>query len=59
MAARLLETYAQMFGKPPREWAFPPLNYLTRIYPLGFEQEHTAQLQVRSPLRVGRMAVSA
>lgn len=46
------ETYAQMFGKPPREWAFPPLNYLTRIYPLGFEQEHTAQLQVRSPLRV-------
>lgn len=46
------ETYAQMFGKPPREWAFPPLNYLTRIYPLGFEQENAAQLQVRSPLRV-------
>lgn len=46
------ETYSQMFGKPPREWAFPPLNYLSRIYPLGFEQENSAQLQVRSPLRV-------
>lgn len=46
------ETYSQMFGKPPREWAFPPLNYLTRIYPLGFEQEGSHHLVVRSPLRV-------
>jgi hypothetical protein len=46
------ETYSHMFGKPPREWAFPPLNYLTRIYPLGFEQENSQQLVVRSPLRV-------
>ncbi|GAB4561621.1 MAG: hypothetical protein Fur0016_28010 [Anaerolineales bacterium] len=46
------ETYSHMFGKPPREWAFPPLNYLTRIYPLGFEQENSHQLVVRSPLRV-------
>lgn len=46
------ETYSQMFGKPPREWAFPPLNYLTRIYPLGFEQEGSPKLVVRSPLRV-------
>jgi hypothetical protein len=46
------ETYSQLFGQAPREWAFPPLNYLTRIYPLGFEQPHTPELLVRSPLRV-------
>jgi hypothetical protein len=46
------ETYSQMFGQPAREWAFPPLNYLTRIYPLGFEQAHSNELVVRSPLRV-------
>ncbi|MCS6995270.1 MAG: FIST C-terminal domain-containing protein [Anaerolineales bacterium] len=46
------ETYAQMFGKPAREWSFPPINYLTRIYPLGFEQQNSSQLKVRAPLRV-------
>ena len=46
------ETYAQMFGQPTREWALPPLNYLTRIYPLGFEREHSNELLVRSPLKV-------
>lgn len=46
------ESYARMFGKPAREWSFPPLNYLTRIYPLGFEQADTDQLLVRSPVRV-------
>jgi hypothetical protein len=46
------ETYSQMFGQLPREWAFPPLNYLTRIYPLGFEQEHNPDLLIRAPLRV-------
>lgn len=46
------ESYAKMFGKPAREWSFPPLNYLTRIYPLGFEQAHTDQLKVRAPVRV-------
>jgi hypothetical protein len=46
------ETYSQMFGQPSREWALPPLNYLTRIYPLGFEQEHGNDLKVRAPLRV-------
>lgn len=46
------ESYARMFGKPAREWSFPPLNYLTRIYPLGFEQAHTDQLKVRAPVRV-------
>jgi len=46
------ETYSQMFGQPARNWAFPPLNYLTRIYPLGFEQEHSEELLIRAPLRV-------
>jgi hypothetical protein len=46
------ESYSQMFGQPARDWAFPPLNYMTRIYPLGFEQGGTDQLLVRSPLRV-------
>ena len=46
------ETYSQLFGQPAREWAFPPLNYMSRIYPLGFEKEHTEDLLVRAPLRV-------
>jgi len=46
------EKYSQLFGQPPREWAFPPLNYMSRIYPLGFEQQYTDELLVRSPLRV-------
>lgn len=44
------ETYAELFGHPASEWAFPPLSYLTRLYPLGVEQ--TDQLLVRSPIRV-------
>ena len=44
------ETYAQIFGYPARDWAFPPLSYLTRLYPLGVEQGE--QLIIRSPLRV-------
>jgi hypothetical protein len=46
------ETYAQLFGYPAREWAFPPLNLLTRIYPLGVEQGSGSDLLIRSPLRV-------
>jgi len=44
------ETYAQLFGYPAREWAFPPLSHLARLYPLGIEQAN--QLVVRSPIRV-------
>ncbi len=44
------EAYAQLFGHPAREWAFPPLNHLVRLYPLGLEQEEG--LRVRSPMRV-------
>jgi hypothetical protein len=44
------ETYAQIFGYPARDWAFPPLSHLARLYPLGVEQGE--QLIVRAPLRV-------
>lgn len=44
------ETYAQIFGYPARDWAFPPLSHLARLYPLGVEQGD--QLIVRAPLRV-------
>lgn len=45
------ETYARLFGYPAREWAFPPLNHLARLYPLGMEQMDKSLL-LRSPLRV-------
>ncbi|MBP6179313.1 MAG: FIST C-terminal domain-containing protein [Anaerolineales bacterium] len=44
------ETYAGLFGYPARDWAFPPLNYLARLYPLGVE--YGDDLVVRSPIRV-------
>ena len=45
------ETYAHLFGYPARDWAFPPLDHLARLYPLGLEQPNKS-LIVRSPLRV-------
>ncbi|HLF89553.1 MAG TPA: FIST N-terminal domain-containing protein [Anaerolineales bacterium] len=45
------EAYAEIFGQNPREWAFPPLNSLIRLYPLGLEEEGEV-LTVRSPLLV-------
>jgi hypothetical protein len=44
------ETYAQLFGYPARDWAFPPLSHLARLYPLGVEQGD--ELVVRAPIRV-------
>lgn len=44
------ETYAELFGHPARDWAFPPLSYLARLYPLGVE--HGEDLIVRAPIRV-------
>lgn len=47
------EAYAQIFGYPAREWGFPPLNTLARIYPLGTEQgAGTQDLLLRSALRI-------
>ncbi|MFQ5615930.1 MAG: FIST signal transduction protein, partial [Anaerolineales bacterium] len=45
------ETYARLFGHTSHEWAFPPLNELVRLYPLGLENENLP-LQIRSPLQV-------
>jgi hypothetical protein len=44
------EAYAELFGQPAREWAFPPLSYLARLYPLGVEQGE--DLIIRAPIRV-------
>ena len=44
------ETYAQLFGYPAREWAFPPLSHLARLYPLGIDQGDN--MIVRAPIRV-------
>jgi len=44
------ETYADLFGYPAREWAFPPLSHMARLYPLGMEQGD--DLVIRSPIRV-------
>jgi hypothetical protein len=44
------ETYAQLFGYPARDWAFPPLSHMARLYPLGVEQGES--LVVRAPIRV-------
>lgn len=44
------ESYSELFGYPPRDWAFPPLSHLARLYPLGVEQGE--ELVIRSPIRV-------
>jgi hypothetical protein len=54
---RASETYARIFGYPARDWAFPPLNQLVRLYPLGIDQETSDRHQqpafnIRSPIRV-------
>jgi hypothetical protein len=44
------ESYADLFGYPAREWGFPPLSHIARLYPLGMEQGD--DLIVRAPIRV-------
>ncbi|MBI3158104.1 MAG: FIST C-terminal domain-containing protein [Chloroflexi bacterium] len=46
------EAYSTLFGRPAREWSFPPLSALVRLYPLGLEGEEGADLLVRTPLQV-------
>jgi hypothetical protein len=68
------ETYARYLGYSAREWAFPPLTDMARLYPLGVEvTSHTgktgpfveadpANLLIRSALRVevdGSLRMSA
>ena len=44
------EAYAALFGYPARDWAFPPLSYLARLYTLGIELGD--DLVARAPIRV-------
>jgi len=47
------ELYEKIFGRPAREWPYPPLNELVRLYPLGVEPALRGDdLLLRSPLRV-------
>lgn len=68
------ETYARYLGYSAREWAFPPLTDMARLYPLGVEmpahhgktgpfvEADPSQLLIRSALRVevdGSLRMSA
>jgi hypothetical protein len=52
------EVYAQTFGCTPREWSFPPLNELVRLYPLALEsadhgpEQSTPGSAIRAPIRI-------
>lgn len=52
------EVYAETFGCTSREWGFPPLNEMVRIYPLGIEDkaaengETGSNFIIRSPVRM-------
>jgi hypothetical protein len=54
---RPTDTYARYFGRTSRDWSFPPLNQLARLYPLGVEVENLeypeqVSFHVRSPLLI-------
>jgi hypothetical protein len=50
------EAYARLFGYSARQWAYPPLNDIVRLYPLGLQEgdseDSAAEILVRSPLRM-------
>jgi hypothetical protein len=47
------EAYSTVLGYPVRDWAFPPLNELVRLYPLGVElTPGSRDLIIRSPLQM-------
>ncbi|GAB4523548.1 MAG: hypothetical protein Fur0018_06360 [Anaerolineales bacterium] len=46
------EKYADVLGYESRDWLFPPLNQLVRLYPLGIEQKDSTELRICSPIRV-------
>lgn len=62
------ERLAEVFGRSPRQWSYPPLRELARLYPLAVESKETwswhAPLEVETdgslrmtlPLRRGRTA---
>ncbi len=46
------EVYAGLFGQPARNWAFPPLSQLARLYPLGMQENGSEEMTIRAPIRV-------
>ncbi len=46
------EKYAEILGYEARDWLFPPLNHLVRLYPLGIEQQGSRELLIRAPIRM-------
>lgn len=46
------EAYSKWLGYQPREWSFPPLNEIVRLYPLGIEKGEDKELLIRSPMRM-------
>lgn len=46
------DVYARWLGFEPKDWSFPPLNRLVRLYPLGIEQGTGPSLVIRSPLHI-------
>lgn len=46
------EAYAKWLGYQPREWSFPPLNEIVRLYPLGIEKGDGKDFLIRSPMRM-------
>ena len=49
---RAAEIYSELFNYPIRDWSFPPLNEIVRLYPLGLENKGQDSLLIRSPLRM-------
>jgi hypothetical protein len=49
---RVSEIYSELFNYPVRDWAFPPLNEIVRLYPLGLESKGQDSMMIRSPLRM-------
>ncbi|RMF49900.1 MAG: hypothetical protein D6755_01875 [Anaerolineae bacterium] len=46
------EKYAEVLGYEARDWLFPPLNRLVRLYPLGVERHGSEELDIRTPIRM-------
>lgn len=54
---RASEIYSRLFGYTSRDWTFPPLNRLVRLYPWGIEEhdqqdQHFFLYSVRSPIQM-------
>ena len=48
------EVFSQVFGQTTQAWTQAPLNTLSRIYPLGFEEQPTDELSIHAPIRINQ-----